>query len=255
MKKLNLLLRLRAFSLHFLASVIVVGMALIVMRLVWYPTPFASLLGWVDLLWVVVGVDLVLGPVLTFLVYAPGKKSLRFDLAVIVLVQLSALGYGIYTSAQGRPIYLVFVVDRFETVSPVDFTQEEITAAKNSPYLNFPWSGPKPIGTKMPTDRSEKNAVLFSSVAGGGLKVMPRYYQPYSSASALAIEKGKKLSDIQKLKPQQVAIIEKWIRDENKNPDDVVFVPLMGKFNFGLVMLDAKTGEIVSMEGIDPTWY
>ena len=134
MKKLNLLLRLRAFSLHFLASVIVVGLALIVMRLVWYPTPFASLLGWVDLLWVVVGVDLVLGPVLTFLVYAPGKKSLRFDLAVIVLVQLSALGYGIYTSAQGRPIYLVFVVDRFETVSPVDFTQEEITAAKNYFY-------------------------------------------------------------------------------------------------------------------------
>ena len=84
---------------------------------------------------------------------------------------------------------------------------------------------------------------------------MPRYYQPYSSTSALVIEKGKKLSDIQKLKPQQVAIIEKWIRDENKNPDDVVFVPLMGKFNFGLVMLDAKTGEIVGMEGIDPTWY
>ena len=255
MKKLHLVQRLRAFSLHFLASLVVVGTVLLAMRLVWYPTPFATLQGWANLLWVVVGVDMVLGPTLTFIVYSPAKKTLRFDLAVIALIQISALAYGVYTSALGRPIYLVFLADRFETVSPADYPQEEITAAKHSPFLNFPWSGPKPVTATMPADIKEKNAVLFSGVAGGGLRIMPRYYQPYATVAKTAVAKGKKLSDIRQLKPQQAEILSKWIRAEKRNPDDVVFVPLKGRLGYGLVMLDAKTGNIVSMEGIDPAWY
>ena len=255
MKKLYLSQRLRAFSLHFLASLVVVGTVLLAMRLVWYPTPFTTLQGWANLLWVVVGVDIVLGPTLTFLVYSPGKKTLRFDLTVIVLVQISALAYGVYASALGRPIYLVFLADRFETVSPADYPQEEITAAKNSPFLSFPWLGPKPITATIPSDIKEKNAVTFSAAAGGGLKIMSRYYQPYATVAKTAITKGKNLSDIRRLKPQQAEILSKWILAEKRNPDDVVFVPLQGRLGYGLVMLDIKTGNIVSMEGIDPSWY
>ncbi len=255
MNRLHIFRRLRAFSLHFLASLLVVGAVLLAMSWVWYPSPFATLQGWANLLWVVVGVDLVLGPVLTFLVYSPGKKSLRFDLAVIVLVQISALAYGVYTSALGRPVYLVFLADRFETVSPGDFSKEEIAAGKHSPFANFPWSGLKPVTATMPTDIKEKNAALFSAIAGGGLKIMPRYYQPYATVAKTAVARGKTLADIQRLKPQQVEILSQWIRAEKRNPNDVVFVPLMGKNSYGLVMLDSKTGDIVSMEAIDPAWY
>lgn len=35
---------------------------------------------------------------------------------MIILIQLSALSYGLYSIAQGRPVWLVYNVDRFELV-------------------------------------------------------------------------------------------------------------------------------------------
>jgi hypothetical protein len=40
------------------------------------------------------GRDLALGPLLTLIVFEPGKPSLKFDLSCIVLLQLGALLYG-----------------------------------------------------------------------------------------------------------------------------------------------------------------
>ena len=51
-------------------------------------------------LFLVVGIDVVLGPLLTLIVFHPKKKSLIWDLAVIVAVQLGALGYGVWVMAQ-----------------------------------------------------------------------------------------------------------------------------------------------------------
>ena len=44
------------------------------------------------------------------------KKSLKMDLAVIIIIQLSALFYGIYSIFEGRPAWLAYNVDRFELV-------------------------------------------------------------------------------------------------------------------------------------------
>ena len=61
-------------------------------------------------------IDIVLGPFFTWLVYKEGKKTLVFDLVVIILIQIAALGYGIYNIAQGRPVWIVYSVDRFDLV-------------------------------------------------------------------------------------------------------------------------------------------
>lgn len=63
----------------------------------WYPWPYFMALGGLMLVALIVGVDVVLGPLLTFIVFKPGKKSLKFDLTVIALVQAAALGYGLWT--------------------------------------------------------------------------------------------------------------------------------------------------------------
>jgi len=52
-----------------------------------------------------------LGPLLTLAVFDPKKKELKRDLSIILLIQLSALFYGIYTVSVARPAYIVFAVD------------------------------------------------------------------------------------------------------------------------------------------------
>lgn len=54
------------------------------------------------------GIDLILGPLLTFLVFKEDKKKLKFDLGVILIIQLSRLFFGlVYLSA--RPTCLAGV--------------------------------------------------------------------------------------------------------------------------------------------------
>ena len=67
----------------------------------------------------VMSVDVVLGPVLTFAVFnrAKGVRHLRRDLAVIGVLQTAALAYGLHTVYIVRPVAMVFEVDRFRLVN------------------------------------------------------------------------------------------------------------------------------------------
>ena len=66
---------------------------------------------------ILIGVDLVLGPLLTLIVYKQGKPGLKFDLSFIAAVQVAALIYGSYTLHSERPHFLVFAIDRVTLVA------------------------------------------------------------------------------------------------------------------------------------------
>ena len=84
--------------------------------LFWYRDLFWATEVTKPLQWLVL-VDVIIGPLLTLLVYKKGKKSLKFDLSVIVLVQICAFVYGAHSIYQGKPSLVVFNYDGFELVS------------------------------------------------------------------------------------------------------------------------------------------
>ena len=91
--------RWRASSLHLGLSVLVgLGFAALT-RFVWYPGPFFELSGAIGLLTILVPVDVLIGPLLTLLVFKSGKPSLRFDLTVIALLQAMATGSSVWPAA------------------------------------------------------------------------------------------------------------------------------------------------------------
>jgi hypothetical protein len=61
------------------------------MLAVWYPQHYFAAMGGTTLILLLIGVDVVIGPLITLIVFDPKKKSLRFDLAVIAVLQLGAL--------------------------------------------------------------------------------------------------------------------------------------------------------------------
>ena len=86
--------RLRAFLVHLSLSAAVVGSVFAVVFLVWYPESYFEVVGAWYLVRILFIVQIVLGPLLTFIVFKPGKPGLKFDLSVIALVQVVALVYG-----------------------------------------------------------------------------------------------------------------------------------------------------------------
>lgn len=108
--------RYQAFATHMAISLVIFFILLVCITQYWYPgILFDTGNGW-KAIGMIVGIDLILGPLLTLIVFNPKKSSLKFDLSVIALVQTAALIYGTWTIHQTRPIALAFVNTHFITI-------------------------------------------------------------------------------------------------------------------------------------------
>ena len=108
--------RYQAFAIHMAISLVIFFILLVCITQYWYPgILFDTGNGW-KAIGMIVGIDLILGPLLTLIVFNPKKNSLKFDLSVIALVQTVALIYGTWTIHQTRPIALAFINSSFLTI-------------------------------------------------------------------------------------------------------------------------------------------
>ena len=118
--------RYSAAASHFGISLAIFSSLLFVLLNYWYPSPFFTSSGGWQGLKIVALVDLVLGPVLTLIVFNPlkSRKSLRADLSIIASLQIAALIWGIFTVYQQRPVAVVFWEDKFYTIPAQDFENQ-----------------------------------------------------------------------------------------------------------------------------------
>lgn len=189
--------RFKAFLLHLLCSLAIALGALGLVFGVWYPAPLHLALAVTNIFVLLLVVDVTLGPLLTLVVYRPGKKSLKFDLAVIVLLQLAALGYGLWTVAQGRPAWLVFNVDRFDVVQVVDIDARRLEEAQ-SEYRSPSWLGPRWVAAVRPDDAERRGEILFEALQGGpDIAQRPEQYRPLD---ALAEQLRRRAQPLERLK-------------------------------------------------------
>jgi hypothetical protein len=108
--------RYQAFAVHMAISLVIFFMLLVCITQYWYPgVLFDTGNGW-KAIGIIIGIDLILGPLLTLIVFNHNKSSLKFDLWVIALLQTAALIYGTWTIHQTRPIALAFINSSFSTI-------------------------------------------------------------------------------------------------------------------------------------------
>ena len=107
-KKMNRTLKNKflASGLHLLISAIIITVFLALIFFIWFPNNL-FLAGASTGLTILIIVDVVLGPLLTFVVFNKEKKSLKFDLTCIALLQLGSFIYGAALVYQERPILQV----------------------------------------------------------------------------------------------------------------------------------------------------
>jgi hypothetical protein len=82
---LRIVSRYEACFYHFLISLLVfAGLAYLILYQ-WYPGFFYAIDGGWEGMRIIVGVDLILGPILTLVVFKAGKPGLRFDLTMVAI--------------------------------------------------------------------------------------------------------------------------------------------------------------------------
>jgi hypothetical protein len=170
--------RWRAAGIHLLISTGIAAGVLALMLGVWYgPTLFRAM-GGAALALILIGVDVVLGPALTLVVFRSAKRGLKFDLAAIALFQLAALLYGCYVVSLARPAFIVFVKDQFQVATVAELEPQYLAEARYPQYRSPPWAGPELVYGDWPKDHEEQQKLLFAGLAGVDLQHFPRYYAP-----------------------------------------------------------------------------
>jgi hypothetical protein len=178
--------RLKAFSLHLLASAVVLTLVLGGLYLGWYRWPGWYLCNALKVAPILLLVDLTLGPLLTLLIANPlkNRRELARDIGVIVAVQLVALVYGAATLWQGRPLYYAFSEDRLQIVQASDIKPaEQLRAQQENPALAPHWySRPRWVWAPLPEAANERQAIMMSAISGGADVIeMPRYFRPWDA--------------------------------------------------------------------------
>jgi len=156
---------------HLIISVLIFGSFALWVYFIWFGQVFFDIGGAQEPLLMIACVDVVLGPIMTLIIFNPGKKGLKMDLTLIALVQISALSYGAYTIHKGKPGMILFKDGDFQNITE--------SAIDRSKYPNESLQQYSLTPTLAIVDRSSRDAKaakLLSSIVSEELDYP--FYKP-----------------------------------------------------------------------------
>lgn len=240
----------QAFGIHLAASFTVGGLFALATYFLWYPQPLLALQGGLLVIGVLLGVDVVLGPLMTLLVFTPRKprKELRFDLAVIVSVQLAAFVYGGWVVYSERPQYLVFAHSQFFVVrGPESLGIPDESVLEKSPRYGL--LGPRVVYATIPAEHVASGSALMSAIFGDPTFALDATaYRPYphnlGNLQSEALDAKEILTELGEA-PARLA------RTRGIEVSELSFFQIKGRSSSGVVVLRQQTGELLDILNVD----
>ena len=240
--------RFQAFQLHLIASAAIGGILLGLLWFLLYPAPLFRAMGGMEILFLLLGVDVTLGPFLTLVIFNVEKKSLRFDLLVVATLQLVALIYGAHALFIGRPVYVAALGHRFDLIAASDVDAAELAVAGKT----LPWFGVEWVGTRHATDPKEKERILFSAIGGFDYGYFPQHHVALDSMRAELLAKAHPVSNLINLNPGRSEELRAWLAAHNRNETNTVYQGLKARGEDMSVMINKSTGEVVGVVAFKP---
>lgn len=196
---------------HLALSLLLAAGVAVLVTVFWFPPPYHLLAGGMQLFWWMLGVDMVCGPLLTWILIRPGKtwRALGVDLVLIALLQWGALAYGVHTLALSRPLAVVYEVDRFRVISYSDVPEEELKAGSAPPWFT-PWQlhAPQMQGLRSVRSLEEKLASLDAALQGVDAAQKPSRWQAYALSKTEILARARPLEDLRRRYPAEVERID-----------------------------------------------
>ena len=236
-------------SYHLLFSLVLSSIIGTVICLIWYPSPLLQASGVLPIVLMLIGITLIVPSLLTFLVYKVDKKELMRDIAIIAILQIGALGYGLYVIEDGRPAYLVFAIDDFEAVTPSEVswaqqnTKIETTANPNLGVFEHP----KYVYSPFSADR-EVRGIQQTEELTDGISITYRVdnYQPIATAALVIKAKSQPLTQLDNYNDSQQ--VDNILRHY---PTATGWLPLKASV-LDMVVLTDTDGAVIDLVNLRP---
>ena len=232
--------KLRFFGGHLIISVAVFLLLLLLIWNFWYPRPFFWTDGGSDGLGMVAFVDIIIGPFLTLVIFNPTKSKLELcmDIGLVVLLQVGAMAYGLYTVYHGRPAALVHSDGIFRTLDWSPFEKQEITPDQLEPFGD---ELPPVIHAGIVRNREEgkdfvhyrmevqlEDYMIFS--------LYRNFYESMDEVKSMRLDIRKGMAE----RTELAEAVEKSVAKLGGSVDDYYYYPYVGRFRNGMIMLNDK---------------
>lgn len=237
---------------HFVLCLLVAALSAFVVFGVWYPEPWRQMLGVIGIFGLVVVVDVVCGPLLTLLLASPHKSrnTLIWDLAVVALLQVAALGYGVWTVFAARPVAVVFEVDRLVVVTANEVLIEQLNQAPVE-LQKLPWTGARYLGVRTPETAEEHLQSVELSLSGVTTAMRPGWWRPFAEAKPGIQKAAKPLQELIQRRPEQRTRIDEAVVRSGYQVNELRFLPLTSSRTMEWVALLAEGEKIVGFAQVD----
>ena len=247
--------RFKALGLHLGGSACALSLILGALYLGWYSWPGWALTDVAHVVLVMVAVDVIVGPLLTFVIAHPGKprRELARDVSIIVAVQLCALIYGTASLWNGRPLYYAYSETVLQLVQAYDIDAQESAAGRrlNPDFAPHWYSLPRWIWAPLPQDASLSRKIVTSVIQGGDDVIsMPQYFKPWEQGLPVLRTKLKTVDQVAYFFGSEKKQLKERMQAAGLPTDQANSMPLTGRGHPLLAVFDPASLKIEAIIGI-----
>lgn len=239
--------RWQAAGRHLAISAMVAVPILVLMSWVWYPPPLFLAAGAAKLALTIIGVDVVVGPLLTLIVYKQGKRGMRFDLWVIGLLQAAALAFGLSVSVDSRPAYIVATPGAAVLVHARELYYGPTADRDTLPRP--PMWGPEVVAALPARDAAEKQQLVQDVMAGRpDVEFRPDRYREVGELFDGLAASATPLATLATRDAQTAGAVADWRASHGYPPDaPLLALPLITRNRELALVLDPASRRAVGM--------
>ena len=240
--------KIRAFAIHIAISAVVFTAVILVVLALWFPVPYFRIDGGLAMIALAAAVDLVIGPLITLLVYRPHRRDNAINFAVIAFLQSAALTWGVHVLYSQRPIYAAYVGGPVRTFFPV--TEPLIRSTPPAAELRARLNGHPPlVFIPLASDPAQARGMLMSALMGGpSLLSSTHLWLPVEGrALAAIVDEARDRAALEALAADAGGLIDEFLAERGARFEDFAFVPLRGRYSSALLALRKRDGTVAGV--------
>ena len=168
--------------------------------------------------------------------FKPGKPGLKFDMAVIVAIQLAGFIYGAHVIVSQRPAIVSFAVDRFVVIPAAD-TREMSMDKLDSKQVKLKAIGPTYVYAEMPEDAAKYDLVFGPLEGKPDLERRPEFYRDFHANIARNFDKAIDLKKYVERYEDARDEVENYLKASGKSYADIAAFLMHGRCCYNAVVV------------------